>query len=134
LQLQAQLFLHAGLHNLCPDDTIKAKKTFESFAHCHHVVIQHYHWDNGIFASKKFRAAIDSSNQSLSLCGVNAHHKMMELWLEHHIQNLTDCTWAMLLNAVTTIPWSLTTFGLLLCVSLQSNITSYLTHTSQLAY
>jgi hypothetical protein len=77
--------------------TLEAKAAFERFAARHHVKIQHYHCDNGIFASKKFRAAVEKANQTITFCGVNAHHQ--NGIAERRIQDLTDRTRAMLVNA-----------------------------------
>jgi hypothetical protein len=77
--------------------TLKAKAAFERFAAQHHVKIQHYHCDNGIFASTKFRAAVEKANQTIRFCGANAHHQSGIA--ERRIQDLTDCTRAMLVNA-----------------------------------
>jgi hypothetical protein len=78
-------------------DTLEAKQAFERFASRHNVVVRHYHCDNGIFASEKFRAAVDQSNQTLTFCGVNAHHQNGVA--ERRIQDLADRTRSMLVNA-----------------------------------
>jgi len=57
------------------EDTIKDKLAFECFATYHGIHIKHYHADNGIYASKAFRKAINSASQTISFCGVNAHHQ-----------------------------------------------------------
>jgi hypothetical protein len=77
--------------------TLEAKAAVEHFAARHHVKIQHYHCDKGIFASKKFCAAVKKANQTITFCGVNAHHQ--NGITERRIQDLTDCTHAMLVNA-----------------------------------
>ncbi len=78
-------------------DTIVAKEAFERFASRHNVKIKHYHCDNGIFASKKFRAAVEDANQTMTFCAVNAHHQNGVA--ERRIQDLTDRARAMLVNA-----------------------------------
>jgi hypothetical protein len=78
-------------------DTLEAKQPFERFASRHNVVVRHYHCNNGIFASKKLRAAVDQSNQTLTSCGVNAHHQNGVA--ERCIQDLADRTRSMLVNA-----------------------------------
>ena len=37
--------------------------------------IQHYHADNGVFASKLWRADCISKHQGLTFAGVGAHHQ-----------------------------------------------------------
>jgi hypothetical protein len=78
-------------------DTLAAKQAFERFAKQHNVTIKHYHCDNGIFASKKFRAAVDTASQTMTFCGVNAHHQNGVA--ERRIQDLADRTRSMLVNA-----------------------------------
>lgn len=56
-------------------DTLEAKYNFEEFANEQGVKVLHYHADNGIFAANGFRDAVQKSGQSLSFCGVNAHHQ-----------------------------------------------------------
>lgn len=55
--------------------TLEAKAAYEKYAHDHGVKISHYHTDNGIFAEKAFRNAVDNSNQTISYCAVGAHHQ-----------------------------------------------------------
>ena len=55
--------------------TVEAKMAFERVAASHGVTIHHYHADNGLFDSKIFKESIRRSNQTLSFCGVNAHHQ-----------------------------------------------------------
>ena len=57
------------------EDAIEAKQAFERYAHSHGVSIKHYHCDNGIFKSKLFRQHFDKSHQTITFCGVNAHHQ-----------------------------------------------------------
>jgi hypothetical protein len=78
-------------------NTLAAKQAFERFAKKHNVTIKHYHCDNGIFASKKFRAAVDTTSQTMTFCGVNAHHQNGVA--ERRIQDLADRTGSMLVNA-----------------------------------
>jgi hypothetical protein len=78
-------------------DTIVAKEAFEIFASRHNVKIKHYHCDNGIFASKKFGAAVEDANRTMMFCAVNAHHQNGVA--ERRIQDLTDWARAMLVNA-----------------------------------
>jgi hypothetical protein len=78
-------------------ETVEAKDAFERFAKRHGVTIKHYHADNGIFASKTFRRAIIRANQTITFCGVNAHHQNGVA--ERRIRDLSECARAMLLHA-----------------------------------
>jgi hypothetical protein len=55
--------------------TVEAKQAFERISSTHGVAIRHYHADNGLFNSKVFKDAIQKGLQTLSFCGVNAHHQ-----------------------------------------------------------
>jgi len=69
------------------DKTIEAKRAFERFAHHRGVTIRHYHADNSIFASNGFWQEVESCGQSISFCGVRAHHQNGVA--ERRIQDLT---------------------------------------------
>ena len=70
------------------EDTIEAKRRFEQFCHERGVRIKHYHADNGIFASRAFREEIHRCGQTISFCGVGAHHQNGVA--ERRIQDLAD--------------------------------------------
>jgi len=70
------------------EDTIEAKKAFERFSRERGVQIQHYHADNGIFASRGFRDEVQKCGQTISFCGVGAHHQ--NGIAERRIQDLSD--------------------------------------------
>jgi len=70
------------------EEAVQAKEAFENFAADKGVSIKHYHADNGIFASKGFRSAVALSGQTLSFCGVGAHHQ--NGICERRIQDLTQ--------------------------------------------
>ena len=70
------------------DDTIEGKKAFENFCKERGVEVKHYHADNGIFASRAFRAEVQRCGQTLSFCGVGAHHQNGVA--ERRIQDLSD--------------------------------------------
>ena len=76
---------------------VQAKSRFEQFAQSFNVRIKHYHCDNGIFADKTYKAACAASNQSISFCGVNAHHQSGIA--EKRIRDLRDSARSMLLLA-----------------------------------
>ena len=69
------------------EQTVMAKVAFEQFAATNDVSIEAYHADNGIFAEKVFRDAVQASNQSISFCAVGAHHQ--NGIIERHILELT---------------------------------------------
>jgi hypothetical protein len=80
------------------DDTLEAKTAFESFTDQHGVTIKHYHADNGVFAAQGFRQAVAQSQQTISFCGVGAHHQ--NGIAERRIRDLTEMTRSMLLHAM----------------------------------
>ena len=79
------------------DKTLAAKRAYGSLAATHEVTIQRYHTDNGRFAKKYFRAAVDDANQSISYCGVGTHHQ--NVLAENHIKQLTLTSHTLLLHA-----------------------------------
>ena len=80
------------------EDAIEAKRAFEHFARSHGVHIKHYHADNGIFNSQEFMASVESSHQTISFCGVGAHHQSGVA--EHQIRELTELARTQLLHAI----------------------------------
>jgi hypothetical protein len=56
-------------------DTLSAKKAFEAYARDKGVKIQHYHADNGHFINNAWQESITQAGQTMTLCGVNAHHQ-----------------------------------------------------------
>ena len=78
------------------DETVEAKEAFEAFAKRHGVTIRHYHADNGRFADNKFRQSVKEKRQTLSFCGVNAHH--MNGCAERQIRELQDQARTMLIH------------------------------------
>ena len=79
------------------EDTIEAKQAFERFSEQRGVTIRHYHADNGIFASNGFREAVHQAGQSISFCGVGAHHQ--NGIAERRIQDLTQTARSLLAHA-----------------------------------
>ena len=55
------------------EETIEAKRAFETFAAEYGVRIQHYHCDNGRFQDNAFKQACHDAQQQLTFSGVNAH-------------------------------------------------------------
>ena len=57
------------------ESTVNAKLAFERVCDSYGVKVQHYHADNGLFDTKKFKTACEVAQQGLTFCGVNAHHQ-----------------------------------------------------------
>ena len=57
------------------EETVKAKQEFERVAESYGVRIRHYHADNGLFATKDFKESVKVAKQTISFCGVGAHHQ-----------------------------------------------------------
>ncbi len=79
------------------EETVQAKEAFERYAKTHGVTVKHYHADNGIFAEAEFVRAVEKASQTISFCGVNAHH--MNGHAEKRIRDLQENARAMLLHA-----------------------------------
>jgi hypothetical protein len=79
------------------DETIEGKERFEAWAATHGITVSHYHADNGIFADNKFRKAVNTSKQTLSFCGVNAHFQ--NGLAERRIRELQGSARTMLIHA-----------------------------------
>ena len=69
-------FTYVHMHqHLTMDETIDAKHAFERLAEQHGVRILHYHCDNGRFADKAFVDDVRAAHQTITFCGVGAHHQ-----------------------------------------------------------
>ena len=79
------------------DETLDAKKEFERIAASYGVRVLHYHADNGRFAEKKFMQAVRDANQTITFCGVGAHHQNGVA--EKRIRDLTEHARTMLIHA-----------------------------------
>ena len=67
-------FTHMQTSTDC-EQTLLGKAMFERNANSHNVVIRSYHADNGIFAEKAFTDQVRNDNQTITYCGVGAHHQ-----------------------------------------------------------
>jgi len=76
------------MKELSTEATIEAKERFGRFATSHGVQILHYHGDNGRFADKLFVAQVEADGQTISYCGVGAHHQNGRA--EKRIRDLQD--------------------------------------------
>ncbi len=88
------------------EQTIAAKRAFERYAQTLGVVIKHYHCDNGIFKARDFLEEVYASRQTISFCGVNAHHQNGVA--EHRIRTLTESARTQLQHAIHHNPKSVT--------------------------
>ncbi len=61
--------------SMTSEETLKSKLAFEKFAASHGVNIKHYHADNGRFKDKLFSKSIEEKGQTISFCGIGAHHQ-----------------------------------------------------------
>ena len=86
--------------------TLEAKVAFERHAQEQGVVIRHYHADNGVFASKDWRASCFLKGQGLSFAGVNAHHQNGKA--ERRIRELQQTARTMLIHAQRRWPSAIT--------------------------
>jgi len=57
------------------EETLKGKIVFEKIKLPHGVHIKHYHADNGRFKDTLFTKSIEEKGQTISYCGVGAHHQ-----------------------------------------------------------
>ena len=80
------------------DEAIAAKKAFETHAQLNGVKVRHCHADNGVFNSEAFRDEIGKSQQTISFCGVGAHHQSGVA--ERKIRALTELARTQLLHAM----------------------------------
>ena len=68
-------FMYAHLMTeMNAEATAEAKLAFEQVCNAHGVRVTHYHSENVLFDTKVFKASVTKDQQTLSFCGVNAHH------------------------------------------------------------
>ena len=77
--------------------TVEAKDAFERLMHSHDAKVKHYHADNSLFDTKHFKDSISIAKQTLSFCGVNAHHQNGKA--ENRIKDITTDARTQLLHA-----------------------------------
>ncbi|KAI2502104.1 hypothetical protein MHU86_12334 [Fragilaria crotonensis] len=88
------------------EETIEAKKAFESYAKRHGVIVENYLADNGIFKAHKWVEACKNDAQGLTFAGVNAHHQNGVA--ERRICELQDMARTMLIHANSRWPDAIT--------------------------
>lgn len=87
-------------------ETIEAKHAFERLALQHGVRVRHYHCDNGRFADKAFLTDVKNALQTISFCGVGAHHQ--NGIAERRIRDISESARTMLLHAAHRWPKTIT--------------------------
>ena len=87
-------------------ETLQAKHAFERFASSHSVIIRHYHADNGRFAERAFVDDVEQKGQTITFCGVSAHHQNGKA--EKRIRDLQDAARTMLIHAYRRWPKGIT--------------------------
>ena len=68
LGVENQVSLNCG-------ETIKGKRTYERELRDHGIEIKHYLGDNGVYKAKEFQEELKREGQTMSMCGVGAHHQ-----------------------------------------------------------
>ena len=82
-------FTYGHLHQaMTTQQTINAKHAFERIAEQHAVCIRHYHCGNGRFADRAFMNDVRKEGQTITFCGVGAHHQNGVA--ERHIRDITE--------------------------------------------
>ena len=55
--------------------TVEAKEGYERFTESHDMKLKSFPSDNGIFAEKVFKDYLAEASQTITYCGVGAHHQ-----------------------------------------------------------
>eukprot|EP00956_Cyclotella_meneghiniana_P001276 scaffold1377_cov23-Cyclotella_meneghiniana.AAC.1 len=95
------------MKELSLEETIKAKRAWEKILHDAGHTAKHYQADNGRFADKGFQDDCDAHNQTISYCGVGAHHQ--NGIVENKNKILTQGARTMLLHGMRMWPEMITT-------------------------
>ena len=90
------MYVHLMSGNMIADTIFVAKLSFERVCQSHGVQVLHYHADNGLFDTQVFKGSVEKANQTLSFCGVNAHHQNGKA--ENRIKDVSDGARTALLN------------------------------------
>ena len=100
-------FTYGHLHQaMTTQKTIDAKHAFERIAEQHAICIRHYHCDNGHFADSAFMDDVHKAGQTITICGVGAHHQNGVA--DRHIHDITESAQTMLLHATHRWPKTIT--------------------------
>ena len=92
--------------SLTSSETRAAKQAFKVKCAQMGVKIQHYHADNGRFCDRAFVSSIHESGQTISFCGVSAHHQN-EI-AEKRIRDIQEHARKMILHAAARWPSAIT--------------------------
>ena len=95
------------MRNLTLEETIKAKRSWEKILHDAGHTVKHYQADNGRFADKGFQDDCTAHDQTISYCGVGAHHQ--NGIVENKNKILTQGARTMLLHGIRMWPAMITT-------------------------
>ena len=100
-------FTYVHLHQaMTTQETLDAKHAFERLAHQHAVRIRHYHCNNGRLADRAFMDDVCKAGQTITFCGVGAHHQNGVA--ERRIRDITESARTMLLHAAHRWPKTIT--------------------------
>ena len=88
------------------NETVEGKLAFEAYARSMGVKIYSYHADNGRFSDNLFLESIAKSRQTITFCGVGAHHQNGKA--EKKIRDLRESARKMLLHAMLRWPQAIT--------------------------
>jgi hypothetical protein len=63
------------MRNFTLEETLLAKKAYEKFLACADSCVKHYHANNGRFSGNGFLWSVNEHDQTITFCGVGAHHQ-----------------------------------------------------------
>ena len=90
-----------GYSHLCTttsqEETLLGKVAFEKLAATYGVKVEAYHADNGRFTELGFCESSAKADQTITFCGVSAHHQTSIM--ERYIQDITKSGRTLLLHA-----------------------------------
>ena len=84
-------------HSTNAEETLTSKIHMEREAYKERIKIKSFHADNGVFKADKFQKHININHQSITFCGVGAHHQNGVA--EHSIKDLTSTARTLILHA-----------------------------------
>ena len=85
----ASRFIHLSMcESTGADEAILAKLHFEKLAKDSRIQLQHFWFNNGVFASNSFKLSLTAAGQDITFCRVNAH---FQNWIaKHSIRTIID--------------------------------------------
>ena len=92
--------------SLTSTETVEGKLAFEAYARSMGVRICAYHADNGRFADNLFLKSVETAGQTITFCGVGAHHQNGRA--EKKIRDLRESARKMLLHSMARWPQAVT--------------------------